>query len=286
MKYYFMRFPEGKFKAMTLSYDDGVTADIRFSEVLNKYGIKCTFNINSAAMERGEAGRLNAEQIRRYMLDAGHEVAVHGENHAAPGIALPSVAIADVLNCRLTLEHTFGRIIRGMAYPDTGVLKLHNGNEYSAIKSYLQSLGIVYARTLGGDNNSFMLPSDFHAWTPTVHHSNPKLLEWTDLFLSIREEELYITSRYPRLFYMWGHSYEFDRAQNWGLLDEFCEKASRKEDIWYATNIEIYEYIKAYESLVMSADGNRIYNPTHHQIWLQIDQTNYTVQPNETLVLP
>ena len=37
----------GKKKALTFSFDDGVTQDIRLIEILDKYGLKCTFNLNS-----------------------------------------------------------------------------------------------------------------------------------------------------------------------------------------------------------------------------------------------
>jgi hypothetical protein len=65
-----------------------------------------------------------------------------------------------------------------------------------------------------------------------------------------------------RLFYIWGHSFEFDRNDNWQHLEDICGVLANKEDIWYATNIEIYEYVKAYDALVYSADGKRVYN-TH-----------------------
>ena len=42
-----MRFPEGKSKAITLSYDDGVFSDYKLVQILNRYGLKCTFNLNS-----------------------------------------------------------------------------------------------------------------------------------------------------------------------------------------------------------------------------------------------
>ena len=34
MKYNYLRFPEGKAKAITLSYDDGSKDDIRFLEII------------------------------------------------------------------------------------------------------------------------------------------------------------------------------------------------------------------------------------------------------------
>lgn len=43
----FMRFPEGRLKAVTLSYDDGMDQDIRLIEIMKKNGLKGTFNLNS-----------------------------------------------------------------------------------------------------------------------------------------------------------------------------------------------------------------------------------------------
>ena len=37
----------GKLKAITFSYDDAVTQDIRMIELMDKYGLKGTFNLNS-----------------------------------------------------------------------------------------------------------------------------------------------------------------------------------------------------------------------------------------------
>ena len=45
-------YPYGKKKAFNVTYDDGVLQDIRFVELLNKYGLKGTFNLNSGLMEK------------------------------------------------------------------------------------------------------------------------------------------------------------------------------------------------------------------------------------------
>ena len=283
MKYFFLRFPGGKPKAVTFSYDDGVRDDIRFSEILNAHGMKGTFNINSAFIGRNT--NLTAEEIQTHLLDRGHEIAVHGECHMAPGIVTPARGMMDVLNCRLSLENTFARIVRGMAYPDSGITKMHNGNDYATVRAYLQSAGIVYARTLGGDNNTFRLPDDFLAWMPTAHHTNPKLFDLCDEFLALDEKAIHHTRGYPRLFYLWGHSFEFPRDNNWDLIERFCEKMGGREDTWYATNMEIYEYVTAYHSLVMSTDCNRIYNPTLHTVWMIADGKDYTIAPGQTLLI-
>ena len=58
-----------------------------------------------------------------------------------------------------------------------------------------------------------------------------------------------------------------------------------KDDTWYATNIEIYDYTMAYNALVYSADASKIYNPTLKEVWLEIDSKIYSVKSGETLDL-
>ena len=70
---------------------------------------------------------------------------------------------------------------------------------------------------------------------------------------------------------------------NWELLEEICEKIYDKDDIWYATNMEIYEYVNAYNSLVYSADGTIIYNPTLFELYFDIDGVEYKIGSGETL---
>ena len=44
-------------KYVTFSYDDGCRPDIRFTEILRKYNLKATFNLNSGFL--GNRGRIN-----------------------------------------------------------------------------------------------------------------------------------------------------------------------------------------------------------------------------------
>jgi len=285
MQYQFLRFPEGKSKAVTLSYDDGIRQDIRFSELLNKYGMKCTFNLNTSTL-RLQTG-LSKEEVKEYILEKGHEIAVHGSNHRAEGTLRPIEGIRDVLDNRLELEDSYGIIVRGMAYPDSGITYFANGANYDSIKNYLKELDIVYSRTLGGDNNSFELPQDWHAWMPTAHHNNPHIFEYIEKFINIDLESIktYGAKRQPRLFYLWGHSYEFDDKDNWDHIEKICQELSGKEDTWYATNMQIYNYVTAYNALVYSADGTRIYNPSLYTIWFDIDRKLYSVKPGKTIII-
>ena len=283
MRYKFLRFPGGKVKAATFSYDDGVKQDVRFAETLTKYGLKATFNFNSFTM-RGDSG-ISVEDAKNVILGNGHEIAVHGYNHKASGSIRPIEGIREVIDNRIELENVFGRIITGMAYPDCGITRFANDASYQSIKNYLTECDISYCRTLAGDNNGFEMPTDWHAWMPTAHHNNPKMLEWIDEFVNIDFSTMYSSSRRPRLMYIWGHSYEFDRNDNWEHLEEICKRLPGHEDIWYATNMEIYEYVTAYNSLIFSADLTMVKNPTLFDIWMDVDSNVVCIKSGETVKL-
>ena len=283
MRYRFLRFPEGKIKAVTFSYDDGCRADIKLSELLCKYSLKGTFNLNSAWLGKDNTcWHLTKEEIKEHIIDKGHEIAVHGEEHKANGNIRAVEGIKDVLNCRLTLEDVFDTIVRGMAYPDSGIRHFHNNTKVEDITCYLKELDIKYARTLGEINDSFNLPLDWHQWMPTAHHDDSVVFDLIDRFTAY-ELPSWHAVRLPKLFYLWGHAYEFNDNNNWDRMEEICKKLSGKDDTWYATNIEIYEYVEAYNSLVFSADSTRIYNPTARKIWFEVDATDYTIEPGETI---
>ncbi len=48
--------------------------------------------------------------------------------------------------------------------------------------------------------------------------------------------------------------------------------------------IEIYDYVSAYRSLVFSADGSMVYNPTLLDIWFTEDGKPYIIKSGETLI--
>lgn len=283
MIYRFMRFHDGKAKAVTLSYDDAVLHDVRLADRLSECGMKCTFNYNNFI---DTAGHVSAEQVKEKILGRGHEIALHGAHHRAEGSMRPLEGIKDVLDNRLYLEKMFGIIVRGMAYPDSGIGFFANGADYSSVKQYLTELGVAYARTTLSEQ-SFMLPSDWLSWNPSAHHSEPKVLEYIDSFLDIdiTYGKMYCARRAPRLFYLWGHSYEFENAQNWDLLDKICDKLAGHDDIWYATNMEIHDYTEAYNSLIYSADNSMVYNPSLLTVWFDADGKLFEIKPGETVKL-
>ena len=249
--------------------------------------MKATFNVNSGfikgAKGNGE-GYLSAKEIKEGILPLGHEIAIHGENHRAVGILRPCEIVSEFYECRKYLEEEFDSIIRGMAYPDFGIKYLTGGRSYEEIRDILKSLDIAYSRNTLTDG-SFALPTDWYDWHPTVHNTDDDVIERVEKFLAVDENKLYVAYRHPKLFYMWGHTTEFNRNNGWELLDQICEKLGNREDVWYATNMEIYNYVKAYESLEFSLDSKTVYNPTVTNVWFQVDGKMYSVKSGETIKL-
>ena len=285
MRYRFLAFPGGKQKAVTFSYDDGVTQDIRLADMFDKYGVKGTFNINSGRLGLSEDIRptLTADQIREHILAKGHEVALHGANHVATALASPTLCIGEIYECRKELERVFDTFVRGMAYADSGVKIFANGNNYETVKNILTYSGVAYSRTTSGDNDRFELPQELYAWIPTAHHNNPSLFDWIDKFNSIGYDTVRAKLNKPALMYIWGHSYEFDDKNNWERMEEILDKLSGKGDVWYATNIEIVDYMNAYSLLRFNTEETKVYNPTATTVWFVADFKTYKVEPGETI---
>jgi hypothetical protein len=75
----------------------------------------------------------------------------------------------------------------------------------------------------------------------------------------------------PKLFYLWGHTYEFETNNNWEVIEEFASYIGGRENIFYATNGEILSYISAYRALVFDVDNRSVYNPTATDVYLHVN---------------
>ena len=278
----FMRFPNGLAKALTLSYDDGVVEDIRLIGIMKKHGLKGTFNLNSGRFQTSDGMNqttsgtirrwLTAEQAKELYDQEGIEPATHACMH--PFLqTMPSASVAwEMLEDRVFLEKLFGRPIRGMAYP--------YGAYSDQVVEVLDKCGIAYSRTVKS-TGKFDVPTDWLRMPATCHHNDPRLMELTEAFLSKKRGN----TQQPCLFYLWGHSYEFEEDQNWNVIEEFAEKIGGKEDIWYATNIEIYDYVRAYESLIFTVEMDCVKNPTAQTVWFILRDRLYQVAPGEMIKL-
>lgn len=275
---HFLRFPGFLEKAVTLSYDDGCYQDKRLIEIMNKYGIKGTFNLNSGLFSKtktdSKSGRLTKEEAFELYSASGNEVAVHGHMHCSLAAVNKEMAIRDVQSDRAALEALFGKIINGMAYA--------NGSYSSVIIEILKSCGISYARTTVS-TKAFDLPADWLQMPATCHHNDPKLMDLVNRFLEKPAD--YYWSRHARLFYLWGHSYEFDQSDNWNVIEKFCAAVGGRDDIWYASNGEIYGYVTAYDRLIFSAENTLVYNPSATDIYINYFGKEYIVPAGKSVFL-
>ena len=260
-------------KFFTLSFDDGITQDLKVIEILKKYDVTCvSFNINTGLYGAnwdwvgpaiGDPNiphqRFTEEELKTGIYD-GYEVLVHTMNH-------PSLKNYDKRASQIkkevgkdadNIEALTGVRPVGMAWPG-------GDTEYTdkTIELVLENTDIRFARGTTSTYN-FELPEYFMKWMPTCSAIDPQCLTLAQEFIDAECTE-------DMLFYVWGHSYEFPRDNNWDMMEEFCRLAGNREDIWYATNIEIVDYVNAQKALRFSADCDKVYNPSFTDVWFTVN---------------
>ena len=226
----------GKRKAVTFSFDDGVTQDRRFVALLDRYGLRCTFNLNSellgrpGALERDgirvDHNKVPPEEVRS--LYRNHEIAVHTLTHPTlTQVADEEEIVRQVEEDRKNLSALAGYPVTGMAYPGGGV------NADARVAEILRRrTGVRYARTTVA-TRSFAPQSDLFLFGPTAHMINfDELFPLAERFLALQPET-------DALFYIWGHTYEFDIHDTWDRVEDFFRLISGKEDIFYGTNAKV-----------------------------------------------
>ena len=226
----------GKKKALTISMDDGILQDKRFIKLLNRYGLKATFNINSELLGNSHTlwannsisvahCKFRPEEVRA--VYEGHEIAGHTLKHPRLTELEDAEVIRQVEEDRLRLSELAGYEVVGFAYPCGGV------NYDSRVSELVRNhTGARYARTIVS-NQSFDLQKDLFEFKPSCHFSR-----FSDSF-ALAEEFLELTPDEPKLFYIWGHSYEFDIDDSWDKVEELFRLISGRDDIFYGTNKEI-----------------------------------------------
>lgn len=262
MELQFNLWPGGVRKALTLSYDDGQKADLRFSRIVQRHGIKATLHLVSGLLDGPE--HLSAETARK--LGEVHELSVHTRHHPWLTQLPHPQAAEEILEDKRALEALTGCPVRGMSYP--------YGAYNDQIVELARACGMEYARTTG-ERRDFALPEDFLRWTPTCHHRAIGT-SWED-FLARYDDGR------PQLFYLWGHSYEFDRFDDWDMLENFCRAAGGRSDVWYAANIEIKEYACALRALAVGVGGTMVYNPSGLAVWLTANGRAVCLPPRHML---
>lgn len=223
-------------KIYTFSFDDGTVQDRRLVQIFNKYGIRATFNINSGFfgqqhrilhagidVDHTELTREEAREVYK-----GHEIAVHTRTHPDLRTLDTAGIIDEVAGDKAELESVFGCHIRGMAYPGGG--KPYNER---VVKTITENTDIRYARTILS-HHRFEIPQDFMQWHPTCDVNDFTALDLADELISSENDE-------DMLFYVWGHSFEFDKFKSWETIERLCDKLASADGVVNMTNGEIYE---------------------------------------------
>lgn len=254
-----MLFPQGKKKALTFSYDDGEKQDIRLCQLFNKYGLKATFNLNSGLMV--EEPSENSSKVALSQIPevyAGHEVAVHTVSHPFLEKMTSSEIATEIMEDRRTLEKYTGYVVRGMAYPF--------GTYNDDVIRIAKDLGIKYSRGVHS-HYGFSIPTNWLEMPATCHQANERAFELAEKFVN-EAPPMHWSFTQGWLFYIWGHSYEYRTEEDWQRMEKLCAMLANRDDVWYATNIEIYDYVEAFRALSYSVDLQTVYNPTGIDVWL------------------
>lgn len=257
-------YPGGKRKAFNITYDDGVLQDVRFVEMMNRYGLKGTFNLNSRLMEEEfawvhpngmEVRRLSPAAVRN--LYDGHEIASHTLTHPYMSELSEQEILEQMGADRENLERLFGREVRGFAVPFSYYSDL--------IAQCAENCGFEYAR-MSEFSGSYEPCRDWYYWKTGFYHIQPGLSDFAAGFLNT-EEEL-------ALCQIVGHSYDLDAEQLWGTMELICAAVSAREDVWYCTNLELVRYLKAMDCF----DGA---NRSDRDLWFERDGAAVVLHPGE-----
>ncbi len=278
-----MLFPEGKSKALILSYDDGAKQDRELVKLMNKYHLVGTFHLNSNKLGTNNYfDYLNKAEIKE--LYKGHEVSVHTANHPN----LPDISkidlVYEIVEDRKELERLMGYPVRGMAYPF--------GNTNDAVIEAMNGLGIEYARTVG-DTYNFEIPKDFLRWFPTMHQfakaywePNQPEKDKKELELFYKTIDDFLQTKELAVLDIWGHSWEMGTDQNkWDETEKFFKLLSNNEAVYYTKQIDLVDYINAFRNLKFSVNKDIVVNTSAINVFIKINNKNFNVKAGTSMNL-
>lgn len=266
-------YPNGKSKAFNVSYDDGVLQDVRFVNLLNQYGLKGTFNLNSGLMENEfewihETGcivkRLSKEKV--LSLYDGHEIASHTLTHPFMQEKTENEIMKELEVDKKNLEKLFGKQIKGFAVPFDYYSDL--------IESCVKKCGFEYAR-ISEETLSFASQTNYHRWKATVFHLDSSLEKLTEDFINTDEELAF--------FQIAGHTYDLDIENLWDKIENILKNISLQKDILPMTTIEIIDYLKAMEQVEITE--RHIINNSEQTLWFSVDNVVREVEAKRKLQL-
>ncbi len=219
MLYFNSKFSIGKnMKIVSLSFDDGTIYDKRFIDLLNKYGLKATFNLNSGLdnfiwyYEDKPIRRLNLEESKD--IYNGHEVASHSLTHPYFSSLDEKRQIQEVEEDILNLEKIFSRKIEGFAFPFIDQTEAN-------IQVVKNNIDLKYIRC--SIFTEKILPKDRY------HVGINALYDDKDIYEKL---ERYKSNILPNsLFVIAGHSYEFEVKNDWEKIENLLKYLKENDDL-------------------------------------------------------
>ena len=264
-------YPGGKTKAFNISYDDGVIQDVRFVELLNRYGLKGTFNLNYGLMRSGftwqhECGmtvrRLREEEV--CAIYEGHEIASHSYSHPYFDNMEEMDILKELGADKFFLEKLTCREVAGYATPFYYYSDL--------MADCVRHCGFEYAR-ISEESNDYSVPADFYRWRGSKFHWDSDLEDFVRGFLET-EQEL-------ALCQLVGHSYDLDVMNLWESMERMCCWVSENSDVWAVTHIELVRYLRNMK--LARITDSEIINESRAELWFAVDGRKVKLQPGESI---
>lgn len=263
-----LTYPQWKLKALSFSYDDGNIADRKLIEIFNRFGMHGTFHIPSAWLTDPKRSVSRVKEAEIKTLYSGHEVSGHGAKHVTLTLVKPARIAGELDGDITTWQRITGKKLIGYAYPF--------GRYNDTVVNILKEKGLIYAR-ICKPAKSFDLTEDFLRWRPHAHH-NRNIMKLGNAYLKFVPQRL-------SLLLIWGHSYEFNKHNNWDRIENFCKLMANKPDIFYATMGDIALYAGAAAKLALTADGKSIQNHSDRPVFLIYKGEKIELAPGKTLCL-
>lgn len=266
-------YPEGRRKAFNISYDDGVIQDIRFVELLNRYGLKGTFNLNFGLMRCGftwdhECGmtvrRIPEDQV--VTVYQGHEIASHSYSHPYFDNADETEILKELGSDKFFLERLTGREVAGYATPFYYYSDL--------MADCVRHCGFEYAR-ISEESNDYSVPQDFYRWRGSKFHWDEDLADFVRGFLETDQE--------LALCQLVGHSYDLDVMNLWETMEQICRWVSENSDVWAATHLELVRYLR--NMSLTRVENGKIINESNTALWFEVDGRVLKLMPGEKFTL-
>lgn len=252
-------YPGGKAKAFNISYDDGVLQDVRFIGLMNKYGLKGTFNLNSGLMETEFAWtHPNGMTVKRLPttvvaeLYKNHEVASHTLTHPYLSSLTEEQILEEMAKDKENLERLTGKPVLGFGGPFH-----HWGPEVVAC---VQRCSFEYGRN-AEERYCYAPPEDDYCWSAGTYHVMPGFRDFVEGFFHTDEE--------LALCQIVGHTYDLDVENMWDYMESVLKRVAEDPRIASMTNLELVRYLKAMRSAVIT--GDEIKNPSHLPLWFEKD---------------